>query len=94
MARWQRSGRAADGGGMMSIYGAQTLNAPRFDDAARDYDALLVLSFGGPEGHDDVMPFLLNVTRAGASRRSGWRRSPSTTTTSAASARSTTRTRR
>jgi ferrochelatase len=26
-------------------------------------DALLVLSFGGPEGHDDVMPFLLNVTR-------------------------------
>jgi ferrochelatase len=26
-------------------------------------DALLVLSFGGPEGHDDVMPFLRNVTR-------------------------------
>ncbi len=47
----------------MSIYGAQALNAPRFDDAARDYDALLVLSFGGPEGHDEVMPFLENVTR-------------------------------
>ena len=27
------------------------------------YDALLVLSFGGPEGHEDVMPFLRNVTR-------------------------------
>jgi ferrochelatase len=27
------------------------------------YDALLVLSFGGPEGPDDVMPFLRNVTR-------------------------------
>lgn len=27
------------------------------------YDALLLLSFGGPEGPDDVMPFLLNVTR-------------------------------
>jgi ferrochelatase len=27
------------------------------------YDALLVLSFGGPEGPDDVMPFLANVTR-------------------------------
>ncbi|MBO3748077.1 ferrochelatase [Streptosporangiaceae bacterium NEAU-GS5] len=27
------------------------------------YDALLVVSFGGPEGHDDVMPFLENVTR-------------------------------
>jgi len=27
------------------------------------YDALLVLSFGGPEGPDDVLPFLRNVTR-------------------------------
>lgn len=26
------------------------------------YDALLVVSFGGPEGPDDVMPFLENVT--------------------------------
>ena len=28
-----------------------------------DYDALLVLSFGGPEGNDEVVPFLENVTR-------------------------------
>lgn len=34
---------------------------PRLDDRA--YDALLVVSFGGPEGMDDVMPFLENVTR-------------------------------
>ena len=27
------------------------------------YDALLLLSFGGPEGPDDVLPFLRNVTR-------------------------------
>lgn len=27
------------------------------------YDALLLVSFGGPEGPDDVMPFLRNVTR-------------------------------
>jgi ferrochelatase len=27
------------------------------------YDALLLLSFGGPEGADDVIPFLENVTR-------------------------------
>lgn len=27
------------------------------------YDAFLLASFGGPEGHDDVMPFLENVTR-------------------------------
>ncbi|OFS23192.1 ferrochelatase [Corynebacterium sp. HMSC04H06] len=27
------------------------------------YDALLVLSFGGPEGNEEVVPFLENVTR-------------------------------
>ncbi|UQX03373.1 ferrochelatase [Streptomyces sp. RerS4] len=30
---------------------------------AAPYDALLLLSFGGPEGPDDVVPFLENVTR-------------------------------
>lgn len=30
---------------------------------ARAVDALLLLSFGGPEGPDEVMPFLENVTR-------------------------------
>ncbi|MDT0378370.1 ferrochelatase [Streptomyces sp. DSM 42041] len=30
---------------------------------ARPYDALLLLSFGGPEGPEDVVPFLENVTR-------------------------------
>jgi protoporphyrin/coproporphyrin ferrochelatase len=47
----------------MTILGAQWPGAPLFDDATRAYDALLVLSFGGPEGTDDVMPFLENVTR-------------------------------
>jgi ferrochelatase len=28
-----------------------------------NYDAILVISFGGPEGPDDVMPFLENVLR-------------------------------
>ncbi|WP_330173227.1 ferrochelatase [Streptomyces sp. NBC_01498] len=31
--------------------------------ASSPYDALLLLSFGGPEGPDDVVPFLENVTR-------------------------------
>ena len=31
--------------------------------AERPYDAILVLSFGGPEKPDDVMPFLENVLR-------------------------------
>ncbi len=49
----------------MTIRGAETIGAPPFDDEARSYDALLVMSFGGPEGMDDVMPFLENVTRGG-----------------------------
>src|SRR6266850_4184968 len=31
--------------------------------ANQSYDAILVVSFGGPEGMDDVMPFLENVLR-------------------------------
>ncbi len=30
---------------------------------AAPYDAVIVVSFGGPEGPDDVLPFLENVTR-------------------------------
>jgi ferrochelatase len=43
--------------------GARRSGAPLFDNARRDYDALLLLSFGGPEGMADVIPFLENVTR-------------------------------
>ena len=46
----------------MSIQGAQTPDAPLYDDAAQSYDAILFLSFGGPEGPDEVMPFLEHVT--------------------------------
>nr|WP_246349250.1 ferrochelatase [Nesterenkonia xinjiangensis] len=31
--------------------------------APKQYDAVLLASFGGPEGQDDVIPFLRNVTR-------------------------------
>ena len=31
--------------------------------APKPYDAVLLASFGGPEGQDDVIPFLRNVTR-------------------------------
>ena len=34
-----------------------------FQDEAQEYDAILIVSFGGPEGMDDVMPFLENVLR-------------------------------
>ncbi|MGW2188927.1 ferrochelatase [Streptomyces sp. NPDC001719] len=36
---------------------------PADQRATAPYDALLLLSFGGPEGPDDVVPFLENVTR-------------------------------
>jgi ferrochelatase len=31
--------------------------------APKSYDAIVLASFGGPEGQDDVLPFLRNVTR-------------------------------
>src|SRR6516162_9182265 len=31
--------------------------------AAQNYDAVLILSFGGPECNEDVIPFLENVLR-------------------------------
>jgi protoporphyrin/coproporphyrin ferrochelatase len=45
---------------------AESTGAPHPDvgtASAAGYDAVLLLSFGGPEGPDDVMPFLRNVTR-------------------------------
>ena len=37
--------------------------APFVDERARQFDALLIVSFGGPEGMEDVEPFLNNVLR-------------------------------
>jgi ferrochelatase len=37
--------------------------ADRATPSRAPYDAILVVSFGGPEGPDDVLPFLENVTR-------------------------------
>ena len=44
----------------------QSLSAQYDEPMAPDvapYDALLLVSFGGPEGPEDVVPFLENVTR-------------------------------
>ncbi|CAL9583543.1 ferrochelatase [Streptomyces albus] len=38
-------------------------SSPDRGTSVAPYDALLLLSFGGPEGPDDVVPFLENVTR-------------------------------
>lgn len=42
------------------------MSAPVSDNAVQapqHYDAILLASFGGPEGQEDVIPFLRNVTR-------------------------------
>lgn len=45
-----------------SVYRSKTLHSlPAWNLA--DIDAVLVLSFGGPEGPEQVLPFLENVTR-------------------------------
>ena len=36
---------------------------PGYGAGTPGYDAVLLLGFGGPEGQDDVIPFLRNVTR-------------------------------
>jgi ferrochelatase len=38
-------------------------SGPEHVEEAVAYDAILLASFGGPEGQDDVIPFLRNVTR-------------------------------
>jgi ferrochelatase len=47
----------------MNIFRAETADADLFDNVARHYDAILLMSFGGPEAMADVLPFLENVTR-------------------------------
>ena len=42
---------------------AEAPGLPWLDGSMPDYDAFLLVSFGGPEGQADVMPFLENVTR-------------------------------
>nr|BFE81573.1 hypothetical protein GCM10020093_041740 [Planobispora longispora] len=61
----------------------------RLDEHMGTYDALLVVSFGGPEKPDDVMPFLENVVRGRGFRGNACWRSRPTTSDSAESARST-----
>ncbi|ALJ19756.1 ferrochelatase [Microbacterium sp. No. 7] len=41
---------------------AATRGGAPFATQPVDYDAVLLLGFGGPEGQDDVIPFLRNVT--------------------------------
>ncbi|MCT1458097.1 ferrochelatase [Aestuariimicrobium sp. p3-SID1156] len=44
-------------------HGVPNHTATGIDHLTSDYDAVLLASFGGPNGQDDVIPFLRNVTR-------------------------------
>ncbi len=49
-----------------TVEAAASAEAARGDEHVETpvaYDAILLASFGGPEGQDDVIPFLRNVTR-------------------------------
>lgn len=49
----------------MTVLGATDAakDGPEHVEVPVAYDAILLASFGGPEGQDDVIPFLRNVTR-------------------------------
>jgi ferrochelatase len=42
---------------------AAAASGPEHVEVPTEYDGILLASFGGPEGQDDVIPFLRNVTR-------------------------------
>ncbi|WP_129359972.1 MULTISPECIES: ferrochelatase [Micrococcaceae] len=47
--------------GVTDFVSEETIGRPR-SQAPEKYDAVILSSFGGPEGQDDVIPFLRNVT--------------------------------
>ena len=52
--------------GELTVVGAASAQAASGAEHVTEavaYDAILLASFGGPEGQDDVIPFLRNVTR-------------------------------
>ena len=55
--------RPPPGRSSTSTAAPHTLDCPEGDGAVGHVDALLLLSFGGPESPDHVRPFLENVTR-------------------------------
>lgn len=50
-------------GAVVSAASAPAQSGPEHVEAPVAYDGILLASFGGPEGQDDVIPFLRNVTR-------------------------------
>ncbi|MFD1715192.1 ferrochelatase [Amnibacterium flavum] len=49
--------------GLVPAASPASIDGPEHVTRPTAYDAILLASFGGPEGQDDVIPFLRNVTR-------------------------------
>lgn len=62
MTQADASGAALSGGPVLGATEAAAQGAPRIVEPVA-YDGILLAGFGGPEGQDDVIPFLRNVTR-------------------------------
>jgi ferrochelatase len=56
------SGEAATAGAVLAATEPAS-SGPEHVEVPVAYDAIVLASFGGPEGQDDVIPFLRNVTR-------------------------------
>lgn len=59
----QPSGSDLDGGGAVPFASPEARGGAPFVEVPVAYDAVLLAGFGGPEGQEDVIPFLRNVTR-------------------------------
>ena len=57
------SGVFYDQGALVASATAGAASGPEHVEVPTRYDAVLLSGFGGPEGQDDVIPFLRNVTR-------------------------------
>lgn len=62
MTQADASGAALAGGPVLGATEAAARGAPRVVESVA-YDGILLAGFGGPEGQDDVIPFLRNITR-------------------------------
>src|SRR5450631_3460264 len=58
-----KNGLLANSGRWRGLETPRGLGSPPYNKDVSVYDALLVVSFGGPEKHEDVIPYLENVLR-------------------------------
>src|SRR5579872_6745095 len=58
-----RDGESEHDGLRPRLLRAGTFSIPSYNRGVSRFDALLIVSFGGPEKHEDVIPFLENVLR-------------------------------